>query len=162
LYFIYYYYFSKDYNSYNENTPYLIETTQNGNGTGDGLTRKICWNQINNSVDTKYGIEFTYGMWLFVNDSNFTAGREGHWKHIFHKGSENGIPLQSPGVWLYPGENKIAININTYYSVKESCDIGNIPLNKWFHLTIMVINKNIDIYINCNLKKRCKLKEFLN
>jgi len=32
--------FSKDYNSYNENTPYLIETTQNGNGTGDGLTRK--------------------------------------------------------------------------------------------------------------------------
>ena len=48
--------------------------------------------------------------------------------------------------------------MNTYNSVKESCDIGNIPLNKWFHLTVMVIGKSLDVYINCNLKKRCKLK----
>lgn len=150
--------FSKDYNKYNQDSPYLIETTQNGKGIGDELTQLVPWNRFNRSLDTKYGIEFTYGLWLFIEDSNFIDGRESRWKHIFHKGSKNGIPLQSPGVWIYPNENKLAINMNTYYSVKESCDVGNIPLNKWFHLTISVINKNIDIYINCNLKKRCKLK----
>ncbi len=48
--------------------------------------------------------------------------------------------------------------MNTFYSVKETCDIGNLPSGKWFHVTISCINKNLDIYVNGRLKKRCVLK----
>ncbi len=89
-------------------------------------------------------------------------------KHIFHKGSNdmyvgtaNGkrnFPLlQSPGVWLYPNTNKMNIRFNTYKNVYETCDIGNLPLNKWVHISIVLIGNSVDIYVNCNLKKRQKL-----
>ena len=144
---------SLDYSNYNKRSPYLL------NGTKLAKSAKtISGSLVNQSVDGKYGIEFTYGMWLYIEDSNFAGARGKEWKHIMHKGSSTGMPLQAPGIWLYPSTNRLAINMNTYYSVKESCDIANIPLNKWFHLTIMVIGNSIDVYINCNLKKRCKFK----
>jgi hypothetical protein len=144
---------SKDYTKYSKNNPYLIRGTKIGK---TGLV--VPGSKINRSIDGKYGLEFTYSMWLYVEDSNFST-RKNTWKHIMHKGTPStAMPLQSPGIWLYPSTNKLAINMNTYHSVKESCDIANIPLNKWFHLTIMVIGNSIDVYINCNLKKRCKFK----
>lgn len=144
---------SKDYSKYTENNPYLVR------GTKIAKTPLIVPGyKINRSIDGKFGLEFTYSMWLYVEDSNFSGARASEWKHIMHKGSSNGVPLQSPGIFLYPSTNRLAIHMNTYYSVKESCDVDNIPLNKWFHLTIMVIGNSIDVYINCNLKKRCKFK----
>ena len=66
--------------------------------------------------------------------------------------------LQSPGVWLYPNENKLNIRFNTYNnqntSVYETCDVGNIPINKWVHISIILIGNSVDVYVNCNLKKR--------
>ena len=144
---------SRDYSKYNDKSPYLLQ------GTKIAKTSKtIPGYMIPRSVDGKYGIEFTYSMWLYIEDSNFAGARAKEWKHILHKGNTSGMPLQAPGIWLYKATNRLAINMNTYYSVKESCDVANIPLNKWFHLTIMVIGNSIDVYINCNLKKRCKFK----
>ena len=144
---------SRDYTNYTNNSPYLLM------GTKIAKTAKtISGSKVYRSKDAKFGLEFTYSMWLYIEDSNFAGARGKEWKHIMHKGNSSGMPLQAPGIWIYPSTNKLAINMNTYNSVKESCDIGNIPLNKWFHLTVMVIGKSLDVYINCNLKKRCKLK----
>ena len=142
---------------------------------GDTSTLPIKAYMFRDPEDGQYGTEFTYTVWLYVKDSNFVqpttkqqCSGEKAYKHIFHKGSSiEGVQLgnggnypllQSPGLWLYPDINKLAINMNTYASPKETCDIGNIPINKWFHLSIMLIGNSIDIYINCNLKKRCRLK----
>ena len=141
----------QDYNRYKDDSPYLVLGTKIAKNP-----LVVPGSKIPRSVDGKYGLEFTYSVWLYIEDSNFINNTD--YKHILHKGSPDGIPLQSPGIWLYPTTNKLSINMNTFYSVKEPCDIANIPINKWFHLTIMVINKTIDVYINCNLKKRCKLK----
>jgi hypothetical protein len=60
-------------------------------------------------------------------------------------------------MWLDKEINKLHVNINTFHSVKESCDIDNIPVNKWFHIALVVINKSVMIYVNCSLKKKCTL-----
>jgi hypothetical protein len=71
----------------------------------------------------------------------------------------NHLPLlQSPGVWLYPNTNKFHIRFNTYQNVTESCDVGNIPINAWTHVTILLIGNSVDVFINGNLKKRQKLR----
>lgn len=169
IYFIYKIY--KDFMKHRNDSPWIIEGTRQGNNS-----LQLPAYELPVANDGQYGTEFTYSMWLYVKDDNFTlfnssvSGKcaSSHaFKHIFHKGSSDyynskkGIKyplLQGPGLWLYPNENKLAINMNTYASVKETCDIGNIPLNKWFHLTIMLVGNSLDVYINCNLKKRCRLR----
>jgi hypothetical protein len=42
--------------------------------------------------------------------------------------------------------------------VVETSDIGNIPLNMWVNIIIVLIGNSVDVYVNGNLKKRTKLK----
>lgn len=137
------------FQSYN-NEPFLVK----GNKLGKH-SMIIPGHMVPPSIDQKYGAEFSYSMWIYITDYTY---KQNEWKHILHKGSQTAMPLQAPGIWLYPKENKIAINMNTFHSVKESCDVGNIPVGKWFHLTVVVIGKYIDVYINGRLKKRCEFK----
>jgi len=141
------YKFVKTYNDTSENEPWIVKGTKIASTP---LTIK--GDKIKRSVDSQYGIEFSYFTWIYVNKWG------SNWQHVFHKGSVNGTPLQAPGVWLYPNYNKLSINMNTFSSVRETCDVGNIPIGKWIHLGIVVIGKNIDIYINGDLKKRCEFK----
>ncbi len=148
IYFIYIK-LSNNYASIQNNEPTIIY------GNHDGKMGKIVSGiTFQEAANSKHGTELTYSFWLKINSWEYNKGK---WKHLFHKGNDIGIPLQAPGFWLYPNENKLAINMNTYHSVKESCDIDNIPINKWINITFVLINKNIDIYVNGKLKKRCEL-----
>jgi hypothetical protein len=130
-------------------------------------------NKFASPSDGQYGTEFTYIGWLFINGTNFSdssgcaAGSANKKRWVFVKGSNDYLAnngevnyplLQAPGVWIYPDDNKLEINMNTYASTVETCDIGNIPIGKWFHISIMLIGNSMDIYINAQLKKRCKFK----
>lgn len=126
--------------------------------------------------DGQYGTEFTYMGWLYINGTNFvenngsscdTSNGIGKKRCIFVKGSNDYLNnggeinyplLQAPGLWIYPTVNKLEINMNTFASTNETCNIGNIPVGKWFHIVIMLIGNSMDIYINGQLKKRCKFK----
>ena len=150
-------------NTRNE-SPYLIRNIADGN-----TPLLIDGNKIKPSEDSKFGTEFTYSFWIYIKDSNFTTSSsssncstDSNMKNIFVKGSSDysseHLPLlQAPGVWLYSDDNKLAITMNTFNKPAERCDIGNIPINKWVHITIMLIGRSLDVYVNCNLKKRCKL-----
>lgn len=135
--------------NYQNDAPYIVEDTITGTTAMSYPGSKLL-----RSFDKKQGLEFSYTFWLYVDDHTFDSNK---WHHIFHKGSSSATPLQAPGVWLYPSENKLAINMNTYNQVKVSCDVGNIPLNKWICLAIVVVGETLDVYINAKLKKRCKL-----
>lgn len=154
----------KDYSTGMTLSPYLVP------GIIEGSTSKLVpANQIQASHDGRYGIEFTYSMWLYVKDSNFyssSCSGDSGFKCIFYKGSDdysvnNGTVhyplLQAPGVWLYPTENKLSINMNTYNNPRENVSLGNIPLNKWFNLTIVQIGQSMDVFVNCKLRTRQKL-----
>ena len=152
----------KDYVNTRNDSPYFISSIADGS-----TTLIVDAENVKASSDAKYGTEFTYSFWMYVKDTNFTASstsscNSNAMKNVFVKGSndytEGNLPLlQSPGVWLYPDDNKLAIIMNTYNNYAERCDIGNIPVNKWVHITVMLIGNSLDVYVNCNLKKRCKL-----
>jgi len=176
LFFIYSIYTS--YSNFQKYSPYLIDGITDGS-----VAQKFSSFQINPPSDAQYGTEFTYSFWIFIKDTNFSSqgtgatcggGDGGSGKslhHIMHKGSYDYIAngsssnnnqvyyplLQSPGVWLYPNTNKLNIRFNTYDNVVETADVGNIPLNMWVNVVIMLIGSSVDVYINGNLKKRSKL-----
>ena len=168
----------KGYSNYRKYAPYLI------NGITDAtVAQKFSAHQISPSSDSAYGTEFTYSFWIFIKDTTFTSTSSGQCsnggsttsplQHVFHKGSYDYIPsggsssstttgtyyplLQMPGVWLYPNTNKLNIRFNTYENVVETSDIGNIPLNMWVNVIIILIGGSVDVYVNGNLKKRTKL-----
>lgn len=139
-----------DYKNQGTSSPFLIEGTRQAH-----ISKKIKGDLIRPSTDKKYGIELSYIFWIYIDGTTFNSGKK--WKHVFHKGNESSIPLQAPGVWIYPDENKLGINMNTFSTVKSSCDIGNIPMNKWVCVCISLIGDTMDVYVNAKLKKRCKL-----
>jgi len=162
LYFIYS--IIKGYRNYSKYSPYLIRDMIGGN-----TSQKIDSYKVPQPMDNQYGTEYTFSYWIFIKDTNFDTSCSdselGSFKHVFHKGSNdhnkgaNHLPLlQNPGVWLYPNTNKFHIRFNTYQNVTESCDVGNIPINAWTHVTILLIGNSVDVFINGNLKKRQKLR----
>jgi len=174
LFFLYSQY--KSYSSYVSSSPYFVPNIKDAT-----VSKKIPSYMIHQPTDSQYGSEYTYTFWLFINDTNFSslssrascsANSSPLLKHIFHKGSGDFYSnkdsnnnssyhypiLQSPGVWLYPDTNKLGINFNTYNNIVETCDIGNIPLNMWVNITIILIGNSVDVYVNGNLKKRQKLE----
>jgi hypothetical protein len=100
------------------------------------------------------GLEFSYSVWIYVQD--WTQG----WKNIFVKGATGGgsNSTRAPGLWLYPDTNSLHARINTFASPNEGCDIKNIPLQKWVHITYVLNNRTVDIYIDGKLERSCVLR----
>jgi len=160
LYFIYS--IVKGYRNYSTYSPYYIRDIVDGT-----TSQKIESYRIPQPMDNQYGTEYSFSFWIFIKDTNFDttcdASNVGAFKHVFHKGSSEHssthLPLlQGPGVWLYPNTNKLHIRFNTFQNITESCDVGNIPINAWTHVSILLIGNSVDVFINSNLKKRQKLR----
>jgi hypothetical protein len=132
---------------------------------------------IMRSKNQDKGIEFTYTVWLFINDLPLKKG--GAHKHIFHKGSgpgesivtpnsvfndvavNDGIdpsgiygPNHAPGLYIAPDSNTLVVVMNTFKNIQETIRINDIPLNKWINVAIRVEGKNMDVYINGTIALR--------
>jgi len=126
---------------------------------------------IYRSDNEREGLEFTWSVWMFVND--FTDNQN-KFKHVFHKGEgnpgTNGIygPNNGPGLYITPllvdnakgnlAGLRIVMNVHgadisqTYI---ENVDIANLPLHKWVNVIIRVSKQGqLDVYINGTLVKR--------
>ncbi len=100
------------------------------------------------------GFEFTYSMWILIDEWSY---RYGYWKHIFHRGSAD-AETKSPGLWFYPKTNSLHARISTNDNDSEGCDISNIPLQSWVHIAWVLNNRTVDIYMNGKLERSCLLK----
>jgi hypothetical protein len=115
-------------------------------------------NQSFSVKNSDEGLEFSYSVWIYIQD--WTQG----WKNIFVKGSKSGQTggssnsSRAPGLWLYPDTNALHARINTFASPNEGCDIKNIPLQKWVHITYVLNNRTVDIYIDGKLERSCVLR----
>jgi hypothetical protein len=106
------------------------------------------------SVNKQDGIEFTYSVWLFIEDLK----NDGKYKHIFHKGNDGfsiepndtGInqPNNAPGLYIDKDSNRLLIIMNTYKTINEKVYVNDIPLNKWINVVIRVEGRTMDVYIN--------------
>ena len=134
------------------NSPYLLEGIKNGKNA-----LVISQNPENPShipivrSENKEGIQFTYDFWLMVDNFSYKSGE---WKHIFHKGNAESYPNRAPGVWFHPNTNAIRVYMNTQNNILEYVDIENVPGRKWLHMSIVLNDKDLDIYVNGYLKVR--------
>lgn len=143
-----------NYVQFTEDNVYLVRGTVQGSSSPVTIPST----QIPRASDGPYGYEFSYGMWLMVNQDSYSVLNRTVKKHILHKGNTNMVPYMCPGIFLSEAKNDLEVHFTTYDYTNEVCKIQNVPIGKWFHLAVVVINKSIDVYINGNLKKRCTLK----
>lgn len=112
------------------------------------------------------GMNQTFSTWIYVKDWNYKFGQ---YKNILWKGNPPNSGtlattptvsnIHSPSMWLYPLTNSLKIVTSTSAPEQvESCDIQNIPLMSWVHITYVLNNRTVDIYINGKLERSCALR----
>jgi hypothetical protein len=107
---------------------------------------------IYRSVNANDGIEFTWSLWIFIND--LFSGNANTYKHIFSKGNsniqENGLiyPNNAPGLYIAPNTNNLVLMMNTFNVINEEIIIPDIPIHKWVNVIIRCQNTTLDVYIN--------------
>ena len=117
------------------------------------------------SDNANEGIEFSYSVWLFIDDLVY---QKGQYKHIFHKGNDDinytkkpygmNSPNNAPGLYIAPNTNALVVVMNTFNHIKEELIIDDIPMNKWVCVQIRVENNQLDAYINGKLAKRLLMR----
>jgi hypothetical protein len=110
------------------------------------------------SVNDNGGLEFTWSVWIFVDDFTY---KQDQYKHVFHKGDDmlnaDGMayPNNAPGLYITPNTNNLLVVMNTFNTITEKVLIQDLPLNKWVSIIIRVSNqRQLDVYINGTLTKR--------
>ena len=115
---------------------------------------------IYRSVNATDGIEFTWSVWIFIDDLQYLSGQ---YRHIFHKGNSqldsNGknFPNNAPGLYIAPHTNSLVVIMNSYHEINEEITIPNIPLNKWVNVIIRCQNNKINVYINGTITRSIEL-----
>jgi hypothetical protein len=115
---------------------------------------------IYRSNNANGGIEFTWSVWIYINDLD-TSSRK--YRHVFSKGNYapdiDGInqPNNAPGLYISKDTNSIIIIMNTFNVIDEQLEIPDIPLNKWVNVMIICRNKILDVYINGIITKSLTL-----
>jgi hypothetical protein len=102
--------------------------------------------------------EFTYNMWLYFDGIEYKWGSP---KHIMNKGQSIDVAQDStPYIWLATDCKTINISITTDMG-KEAFSVGNIPIYKWFMLTLVVKEQTADLYINGKLERTYGMKGWM-
>ena len=112
------------------------------------------------SNNQRGGMEFTWTVWLFIDDLVYKNGMR---RHIFHKGSEQqggvggermAFPNNGPGLYIHPTRNSLIIVMNTFKNIIEEVEVTDIPLHKWINVGIRMRGKVMDVFINGDVALR--------
>ena len=136
----------------------MIDATQMITFTQDpSLNGSATIYRSNNATD---GIEFTWSVWIFINNLQYL---EGQYKHVFYKGNNNlesnglNFPNNAPGLYIAPNTNALVVMMNTFNDINEETVIPDIPLNKWVNVIIRCQNNKLDVYINGTITRSVEL-----
>jgi len=120
------------------------------------------------------GMEFTWSVWVFINDIQSSKGP--NYSVIFNKGNgtffadgpKKGMSTVNSGPGLYldnkasqEGRVNLVVAMNTVSSTnpRELMVIKDIPLKKWFHCAIRLENTTLDAYINGTIANRIIMQD---
>lgn len=116
------------------------------------------------SVNELTGIEYTWSIWLYIEDPFLNSGNP--YKRVFAKGTYTmydslvnynaAFINNSPGLYYGEQDNKLILVFNTYSNdsdVYETIDIDNIPIEKWISCVITLKDKKVNVYINGVMSK---------
>lgn len=118
---------------------------------------------ITRSVNATEGIEFTWSVWIYIDDLTYNTGK---YRCVFYKGNDfaqnpnkdsaqQGLnfPNNSPGLYLAPNTNSLVVMMNTFTVINEEIIINDIPINNWINIVIRCQNNTIDVYTNGTIIK---------
>lgn len=100
---------------------------------------------------SEYGKEYTYTLWIKVENWNYLFGKP---KHIFHRGRSD-MAVMNPGVFLHPTKNQLIVRVdsketaNTYYVKRNTRILGNNEISS------LDESNEIDCRKECNYKENC-------
>jgi hypothetical protein len=115
---------------------------------------------IHRSVNGRNGVEFTWSVWIYINNMQYL---EGQYRHIFYKGNSNlgkdglNFPNNAPGLYLAPDTNTLVVMMNTFNVINQEILIPDVPLNKWVNVIIRCQNKTLDVFINGTITRSLEL-----
>lgn len=120
---------------------------------------------IQRSINEKNGIEFSWSLWMFLDDNAIAKQTQLTNIHIFHKGDSHTIDsieklhrIAAPGLYLKGETNNLLVTMNTHDSSDlQEIEVSGIPMNKWVNIIIRVKNKRVDVYINGTIKRSIEL-----
>jgi len=95
------------------------------------------------SLNQEQGITFSYSCWVRIDDFTYRPGVQ---KVIFTKGPAD-LSSSCPSLLIDGNSNTLLVKLDTYGST-EIVPVSNIPAKKWLHVTIVVEQKALDIYVN--------------
>jgi len=119
--------------------------------------------------------EGSYGLqwWMFIKDWNYGFGKE---KGVLSRPDSTNAAIKNPSITLHPTENTLKVSVSIFPSgqggsVSEPapagdsgttddvfvCEVSDVPLQKWFSVSVTVFSRNLDIYIDGKLVKSCFL-----
>ena len=142
-----------------KNIKLLISDPQSGS-----KPNMISYKDLPTSTSHEYSINF----WIFCRDWTYNYGKP---KCVLYKGDPNCNHV-SPMVFLYPETNNLMVRFSTQatssrsmnpfkcsqhdlFNPLHSCDVTNIPIQRWVQVTIVLWNTTTDVYINGKLARSC-------
>lgn len=141
LYFLYYYYFS------NSKDKKLIHSQD---AKGQTVISP-------SSLPSGTSSDYAFSIWFNINDWNYRIGQE---KVIFQRlGTSSNNP--APSVTLGANTNNINVSLETYTQSGgtnvSTCQITDIPLQRWVNLIMSINGRALDLYIDGKLVRTCIL-----
>lgn len=149
-----------------------LQSLQNGKNLSTISASSLATNGTNTPSSN-----FAYSIWFYINDWNYRYGEP---KVIFGRmgakstlgsGSIEGVNGLDPcpAVVLGAVENNLAVSISCYPGANQepttpggntiihTCQVANIPIQKWVNLIVNVYGRTMDIYIDGKLTRTCLL-----
>jgi hypothetical protein len=125
-------------------------------------------NPNNFGADTMNSSNFTYSVWLYINDWNYRygeqkiiIGRSGGLNVSGQVNNSNDLSALQPCpfVFLEGKENNLVIALTCFTNASTTSQIGqvhsetinNIPIQKWVNLYFSVYGRTLDVYIDGKL-----------
>jgi hypothetical protein len=120
------------------------------------------------AANAPIGANGTFGMqfWMFIADWDFNFAKE---KTIVKRLGTGGSRDVSPWITLHPTDNSLQVKIAVYPTGGSTgagasatgdsftCTVENVPLQRWFAVSVTVFQRNVDIYLDGRLVKSCVL-----
>ena len=154
--------------------PYLIYGMVDGN-FAQSISQDPRQNNasiVSRSNNQSTGMEFTWSVWLLVNDTSWIADGNKKFLHVFNKGdvpsgmsSESGIAgiNNAPGLYFSTGtgspnpEMMLHVVMDTVTPTPVTLDVSGIPFHQWFHVAVRLENTLLDVYINGTISGRTQM-----
>jgi hypothetical protein len=102
---------------------------------------------------------------MFISDWDFNFSKE---KTVVKRMGTGTSTDVSPHITLHPTDNSLQVKIAIYPTTTGTgtasstgdsftCTVENVPLQRWFSVSVTVFQRNVDIYIDGRLVKSCVL-----